>query len=110
MKLPNGELAVVDVVKLRDYCLSTTHPRGKHKARLFLDALGMTIGDVDLLRSMLLEAASDYDAIATRRNEFGQPYEIEIAASKPPKSCTVLSVWIIRDDEGFPRLVTCYPL
>lgn len=35
MKLPNGDRAVVDIVKLTDYCLSTTHPRGRHKARVF---------------------------------------------------------------------------
>ena len=35
MKLPNAEQAFVDVRKLRDYCFSTEHPRGQHKARVF---------------------------------------------------------------------------
>ena len=34
MKLPYGAHAVVDIAKLRDYCLSAEHPRGRHKARL----------------------------------------------------------------------------
>jgi hypothetical protein len=29
MKLPNGDAAIVDIAKLRDYCLSPDHPRGK---------------------------------------------------------------------------------
>jgi hypothetical protein len=42
MRLPNAERAFVDTEKLRDYCLSQTHPRGRHKARVFAEALGMT--------------------------------------------------------------------
>jgi len=42
MKIPNAELAIVDIRKLRDYCLNPTHDEGKHKARLFKMALGMT--------------------------------------------------------------------
>jgi hypothetical protein len=35
MKLPNGEHAVVDSAKLREYCLNPHHARGRHKARVF---------------------------------------------------------------------------
>ncbi len=42
MKLPNGERAVVDIIKLQDYCLNPAHPRGQHKARVFAAALGLT--------------------------------------------------------------------
>lgn len=38
MKLPNAERAVVDVRKLRNYCLNAEHPRGQHKARVFKSA------------------------------------------------------------------------
>ena len=47
MIFPNAERAVVDIRKLRDYCLDLTHDEGKHKARLFAAALGMTRDDVD---------------------------------------------------------------
>jgi len=40
MKLPNPERAIVDLKKLRDYCLSSEHPRGRHKARMFAAILG----------------------------------------------------------------------
>ncbi len=42
MKLPNSDRAVVDIAKLRDYCLNPAHPRGRHKARVFAAALGLT--------------------------------------------------------------------
>jgi hypothetical protein len=57
LKLPNGDHAVVDIVKLTDYCLSTVHPRGQHKARVFAASLGLTADQADLLREALLEAA-----------------------------------------------------
>jgi hypothetical protein len=56
-KLPNAEKAVVEVRKLRDYCLSPEHPRGKHKARVFASALGLTREDAGVLREALLSAA-----------------------------------------------------
>jgi hypothetical protein len=45
MIIPDAERAVVDVRKLRDYCLNSTHDEGKHKARLFESMLGMTASD-----------------------------------------------------------------
>jgi hypothetical protein len=41
MSLPNGERAIVDERKLREYCLSAVHPRGRHKARVFASVLGI---------------------------------------------------------------------
>ena len=47
MKLPNAENAVVDIAKLRDYCLDPNHPEGKHKARIFMEKLGITKKDAE---------------------------------------------------------------
>jgi hypothetical protein len=58
MKLPNGANAVVDIEKLRGYCLSVQHPEGRQKARVFLATLGMSATDADKLREMLLSAAA----------------------------------------------------
>jgi hypothetical protein len=72
MKLPNGDRAVVEDAKLLDYCLSTAHPHGKHKARLFPAALGFTAANADLLRAALLAGARDEEAILTRSNTYGE--------------------------------------
>jgi len=110
MKLPNGDRAILDRRKLQDYCLSTTHRYGRHKAKLFDDALGITTAEIDLLHTALLTAARENDATATRKNEFGQFYEIEFKMAGPRKTADILSVWIILTDDQFPRLVTCYPI
>ncbi len=47
MKLPNAENAVIDIKKLRDYCLNPNHPEGKHKARVFLEKLDIGRDDAE---------------------------------------------------------------
>ena len=54
MKVPNGEKAFVDMAKLRDYALDLIHSKGKHKARVFASALGLTRNDAEWLRDELL--------------------------------------------------------
>ena len=58
MYLPDRENALVDLLKLSGYCLSSTHPVGKHKAAVFRSALGFTDADSERLRQMLLDAAA----------------------------------------------------
>lgn len=50
VRMPNAERAVVDTRKLRDYCLSADHPRGRHKARVFQSVLGFTSAGAEDLR------------------------------------------------------------
>jgi hypothetical protein len=40
----------VDLTKVRDYCLSASHPRGRHKARVFQARLGLTADNAELLQ------------------------------------------------------------
>lgn len=47
--LPDGARAIVEIEKLRDYCLDPLHPRGGHKARVFQSALSLVQNDADLL-------------------------------------------------------------
>lgn len=108
MQMPNGDRAVIEDAKLLDYCLSPTHPRGRHKARVFAAALGITATEVEVLKASLLAMARDADAVPTRRNAFGQLYEIRAKLTGPGGGADVLSVWIVADADPTPRLVTCY--
>jgi hypothetical protein len=71
VKLPNVERAIVDITKLRDYCLSTEHRRGQHKARVFAAALDLTAANSEELRDALLDAAFTYEATITELDEYG---------------------------------------
>ncbi|MDX1972723.1 MAG: hypothetical protein SFY68_09350 [Candidatus Sumerlaeia bacterium] len=108
MKLPNGENAYVDEKKLSDYILDFTHPRGRHKARLFLSILGIEISNQRLLSEALRNAARTENAMPFSEDQYGTRYTIRFELITATGSGTVNSAWMIRTGENFPRFVTCY--
>ncbi len=110
MRIPNAENAVVDIRKLRDYCLNPLHDEGKHKARLFSAALGIIADDAEDLRSALLQAIKTNEAQFGRRDVFGQRYTVDFIITWRQKQTIVRSAWIIEHDSNIPRLTSCYPL
>jgi hypothetical protein len=113
MKLPNAENAFVDLEKLRSYALDPTHRVGRHKACLFTALLGLGIEDAEALRDILLDlldAARTFDAEPGEHGEHGQRYRIDFMLTWRGRQALLRSAWIVRPEEGFPRLVTCYPL
>jgi hypothetical protein len=62
MKILGGNDAIVEVSKLRDYCLDPHHPCGRYKARVFLSTLGLAQTDAGFLRPALLQAAREAGA------------------------------------------------
>jgi hypothetical protein len=110
MLIPNAENAVVDIRKLRDYCLNPEHDEGKHKARLFLSSLGITASNAEELRQILLEVVRSHDAVLGRHDEFGKRYTLDFKIEWQNRNATLRSGWIIENDSEIPKLITCYPL
>ena len=110
MPIPNAERAVVDIRKLRDYCLNPMHDEGQHKARVFATALGMTADDAEDLRVFLLQAVKTSDAQSGRCDAYGQRYTVDFLLAWHDKQAMVRSGWIIEHGSDTPRLTTCYPL
>jgi hypothetical protein len=108
--IPHAENAVVDLRKLRNYCLNPEHETGKHKAILFKTILGITADDAEELREILLEIVKTYDAQAGRKDRYGQRYRIDFQLEWHGKSALVRSGWIVEFDSAIPRLTSCYPL
>jgi hypothetical protein len=108
MKLPNGENAVVEIDKLAEYLLNLDHPRGKHKARVFGAACGLTAEHAEILRDQLLAAARDGDATERFSDEFGRRFMIEWIIGGPAGQAVMLTAWMIRHGESFPRFVSGY--
>ena len=110
MKLPGGEQAVVEIAKLRDYCLNPSHPRGRHKARIFAAVLGFAQTDAEFLRLELLRAAREATATEGDSDEHGERYIVDFELIRNDRGAAVRSAWIIRRVEGFPRLTSWFVL
>ena len=102
MKLPNGDRAFADIAKLRDYSLDPAHKEGRHKARVFAAALGLTRNDADWLRDQLLVAARTSDCQPGRKTDHGQRYLLDCTLAYRSKSARLRSVWNVRPNEDFP--------
>ena len=108
MRLPNGHRADIGT-KLEDYVLNPYHRSGRHKARVFQAALGITRANADILHQALFHAAATSDRAEDRGdNGFGHEFVLRFPLSTNTGSATVLSAWLIRHGETFPRLATCY--
>jgi hypothetical protein len=110
MKLPGVTHAVVDIHKLRDYCLNPLHPRGRHKARVFASALQLVQADAEFLRERLLDAVLESDATPGETDDYGARYIVDFECVKGERRATIRSGWMVRQGESFPRLTTCYVL
>lgn len=110
MIIPYAERAVVDSRKLRDYCLNPLHSEGKHKARLFAAALGMTASDAGELQTILLREVRLRDAQLGRRDAYGQRYSVDFVLEGRGQKAMVRSAWIIEHGSDTPRLTSCFPL
>src|SRR5438105_645395 len=95
--MPEFGAIVVDLAKLRDYCLSDTHPRGRHKARVFRSRLGLRAADADLLQQALLSAARERqdELRPTDADEFGQRYVLDFKVTTAGGTAIVRSAWIV---------------
>jgi hypothetical protein len=108
MKLPNGDRADLGT-KLEDYSLNPLHRHGQHKARVFESALGITLANKEVLADALLVAAKNSDGfVPLGDNGFGETYVLRFRLTTKKGSATVLSAWIVRRNEDFPRLTTCF--
>lgn len=108
MRLPNGERAIVDVRKLRDYCLNPDSPRGRHKARVFAAALGLAAEDAPKLQAKLREIARTGDAMRGEVDLYGQRYTIDFEMVTEVGKAIIRSGWIVLRGKTAPRLTTCY--
>jgi hypothetical protein len=106
--VPNADRAILDIRKIEDYCLNPAHPRGRHKARVFRDALGLSRSDAQWLREILLDGLQRGEAFELSSDALGRRWRVDVPAARHDKSVVVRTVWIVRSGEQSPRFVTCW--
>jgi len=109
MRLPNPDRAVVDPAKLRDYLLSYEHPVGRFKAVVFA-TIGYRREAWQLFQADLLAIALLDGARIAATNQYGRLFRLQAMLRGPNgRVLSVVSIWLVRAGEDFPRLVTVYP-
>src|SRR5450631_254696 len=76
-RLPHGDQAILDMRKIEDYCLNPSHPRGRHNARVFREALDLQRSDASWLRDALLEAARSAEAFRDGEDAWGTHWRLD---------------------------------
>lgn len=109
VKLPNGDRAFVDIRKPHEYCLSSRHPRGRHKARVFA-AVGIREADAEELREALLDAALRAEVESGNASPYGQRFVLDFDFVRKESTVRIRSTWIVRTGEDSLRLTSCYVL
>jgi hypothetical protein len=109
MKLPNGYKAQLND-KLERYSLNLQHLKGKDKAILFRNRLGITLENKHLLEAALLESAVNSEAEIYKTDNYGTHYDVKFFMTTATGSSWVIGCWIIRTNEDFPRLTNTYPI
>jgi len=104
MLLPNCEFAVIEDEKLRDYCLDSEHPVGKHKARQFLERLGLMQKDYLLLKNLILKKIQVRECLEVERSEFGRRFIVDIFLTIFAKKAKVRTSWIMKKKRIYPQI------
>lgn len=107
MRLPNGKFAIIPMEKLTGYCLNPNHLSGKHKARVFASALGITSENADDLRELIAQSAINGEVIQQNSTAFGHLYKVDWAISNQ-ESIILRTLWEISRDQPNPRLISAF--
>lgn len=107
MKLPNGEQSEISRQKLIGYCLNLEHPSGKHKARVFESALGITAENANFLRELIQTAAVEGEIVQQENTAFGQVFKVDWIV---PNTNTIelRTIWEITTKNPNPRLISAF--
>ena len=107
--VPDKEGAFIDRRKLYGYLLSTKHPVGQAKARVFAGC-GYHAEDADRLAEELKRLLVEGHLVAVVESSYGPKYIVEgTIRCAHGGLLTLRTVWIRETDDAAPRFVTAYP-
>ena len=105
--LPQHDEAVIPVDKFTKYCLNPDAQ--PDKASAFHQALGYDMTNYNRLISNIRRNLTEFSAIPKGHKGWGETYECIMNLRGPNgKNANILTAWVIRDGEDFPRLASAY--
>ena len=106
MLLPNIDRVSIGLEKLVSYALNTGHPEGRHKARVFLSALGITAADGEWLADAIMAKLRTSTAVLQSKTNWGSIYRADLEIVRGQRCAKVRTVWLCSTEAA--RLVTCF--
>jgi len=106
MRLPNIANTQIDIAKLAGYVLNTHHPEGRHKARVFLSALGLTAHDAHWLADAIRERIPATEAVLQEDTRWGAIYRVDVDIMRGARCAKVRTGWLCT--QAAAKLVTCF--
>lgn len=100
----------VDLRKLTDYVLSDTHPRRRHKSRMFRARLNLTSSDAEAFRSiLLLETAQRLEQLVPGPvDDFGARYSLIFPLTLNGATALLQTGWPLPAGTSVLQFITCY--
>jgi hypothetical protein len=89
--------------------LSPDHEHGRHKARVFLSALGIDRDSWEHLREQIVTRTVDGEVSAMRTGRYGLRYSVPMLIDGlNGETYEVITGWIVEHEGAAPRLTTAY--
>jgi hypothetical protein len=108
MRIPGADRAIVSREKIVQYLLNVDHPDGGSKAAV-LALAGFSADRPEELELALRSQHLSLTANKGKPSAYGEKYEIVGLLTGPAGRVMVRSIWIIRQGEAVPRLITLVP-
>ena len=64
----------------------------------------------EVLENILFDIAINQEVILSKQDQYGTQYDIKFLITTEVGTFLVISCWILRTDEDFPRLTNAYPV
>ena len=77
---------------------------------LFEKRLGITLNNKEILENALKKAAIEGEVELYKSDQYGTHYDLTFTLQTELGKSLILSCWIIRITESFPRLTNAYPI
>lgn len=107
--LPHAAEAFVPPAKLKDYVLCAEHDRGRHKARVFASALGISAENWEYLRDQIKQGVLSAPVVEVQIKAHGVLYEVAVPVEGlNGESHEVTTAWIVDGENPVPRLTSAY--
>ena len=108
MTMPFTESLTVDTRKLVDYLLSSSSPRGRHKAAFF-QRFGYTIENIPEFSDALREHGQSQQVTRIVDTPYGRRFYVDGPLRSPDgRNPQVRTVWQLEPDSQRPRLLTAF--